>query len=281
MKRFDRPTFFDYVRRSPFGNRLAQRQVEGLESILAYAEKEHPSIDLRHLAYILATTFHETGGKMQPIREGFAKSDASARKILAKYPYAKPDVNTGHAYYGRGFVQLTWLENYARMGRLIGYDLVNNPDAAMDLDVALAILFEGMLRGDSTRGDFTGKSLEDYFNDTENDPVGARAIINGKDKAQLISNYHKAFLDSLVEARRVSQSSEPAKTPPEAAKPDGARLTTDKTIIGALTAGAGGAAASLIGAINNPWALVGFLVVAVGLFLVITGRIEIKKNSGA
>ena len=31
-------------------------------------------------------------------------------------------------YYGRGFIQLTWKENYQVLGKLTGYDLVNNPD---------------------------------------------------------------------------------------------------------------------------------------------------------
>lgn len=31
-------------------------------------------------------------------------------------------------YYGRGFIQLTWKENYDVLGKKTGYDLVNNPD---------------------------------------------------------------------------------------------------------------------------------------------------------
>lgn len=35
-------------------------------------------LDKRWLAYMLATAFHETGSRMQPVRETFASSDAQA-----------------------------------------------------------------------------------------------------------------------------------------------------------------------------------------------------------
>jgi predicted chitinase len=31
------------------------------------------------------------------------------------------------AYYGRGLVQLTWRNNYKKMGDLLGLDLVHHP----------------------------------------------------------------------------------------------------------------------------------------------------------
>lgn len=49
----------------------------------------------------------------------------------------------GYKYRGRGVIQLTGKDNYAHFGKLIGVDLVNNPDLAADPDVAakLAIAF--------------------------------------------------------------------------------------------------------------------------------------------
>jgi predicted chitinase len=51
-------------------------------------------------------------------------------------------------YYGRGFVQLTWKENYAALGKLTGYDLVNDPslmvgttDQAMEVCAKVAVEF--------------------------------------------------------------------------------------------------------------------------------------------
>src|SRR4051794_28194747 len=67
-----------------------------------------PSDDLRWLAYALATTFHETAATMLPIAEyGYG----------AGRPYGVSDFETDQTYYGRGFVQLTWRDNYARADR--------------------------------------------------------------------------------------------------------------------------------------------------------------------
>lgn len=186
--------FFGAIRSSLFHGKLTTAQVAGIESILKITSR---ITDRRHVAYMLATAYHETGEKMVPVREGFASTDAGARKIVAKYKYGAPDPVTGHVYYGRGHVQLTWAANYKTMGKLLGVDLYNNPDLALDPDLSARILMEGMLLGQSGKGDFTGKSLEDYFNACTDDPVGARRIINGTDKASKIASYHAAFLMAL------------------------------------------------------------------------------------
>lgn len=49
------------------------------------------------------------------------------------------DPNEGYKYRGRGMIQLTGKENYARYGNLIGIDLVNNPDLANDPKIAAQI----------------------------------------------------------------------------------------------------------------------------------------------
>ena len=85
------------------------------------------------------------------------------------------------------------------MGRLLGVNLLKNPELALVLETAIQIMFEGMLRGSSSVGDFTGKCLEMYFNDKIDDPKGARRIINGTDKATLIANYHYQFLKCLIQ----------------------------------------------------------------------------------
>ena len=63
----DRTTFFAYVRRTLFGGRLSQGQVDGLNAILDEWEYLDLS-DIRHLAYILATACHEVDKTMLPIR---------------------------------------------------------------------------------------------------------------------------------------------------------------------------------------------------------------------
>jgi putative chitinase len=187
----NRAAFFAACRVAPFGGRLTQAQVEGTSGILD-AWDHRGATDPRWLAYTLATAFHETGRRMQSVREGFAASDAAARKVVAAREYGKPDPVTGEVYYGRGLVQLTWAENYKRVGNRLGIDLYHHPDLA--LDDATWILVNGMIEGL-----YSGKMLEDYFNDTIDDPVRARKIVNGQDKAEPIAGYHAQFL-AAVEA---------------------------------------------------------------------------------
>ncbi|WP_342640956.1 glycoside hydrolase family 19 protein [Rhodoligotrophos ferricapiens] len=268
----NRETFFTYVRRAPFGGRLTQQQVDGLNAMLAFWEAWPKAVDRRHLAYILATVHHETGGRFAPVREGFATTDAGARKVVAKRAYGKPQAN-GHVYYGRGFVQLTWFQNYKKMGDLLGLDLADNPDLALDLHVSTEILFEGM-----AQGLFTGKKLSDYFNETADDPVNARRIVNGTDKARLIAGYHRNFLDAIKAAEAIVA---PPDVSPQAAKADGPPLAKDKTVWSVIGGAAASFCAGIFGAINNPYAFGAFAVGAVmAVGLAIYFRKEIREQFG-
>lgn len=190
----NRKHFFDTIRESLFHGSFTQPQVEGLDAILDRWEASGLT-DLRWLAYMLATCYHETARTMQPIEEyGKGAGYKYGKKVKRSgIPYALPD----KIYYGRGYVQLTWYENYETMGRLLGVDLLNNPELALHPNIASQIMFEGMTKGNSHFGDFTGKSLENYFNETKEDWVNARRIINGIDKAELIAGYGKEFFTAL------------------------------------------------------------------------------------
>ena len=166
-----------------FANTLKQPQVDGMNAILDAWEAKYAEGDDRWLAYALATTYHETDQHMQPIEE-YGKGRGM--------PYGKPDPATGKVYYGRGFVQLTWERNYKVMSDLLGVDFVDHPELALELDNATNILFIGMIKGL-----FTGKSLGDYFNSTNDDWVNARRIINGLDKAQAIAMYGHNFYSAI------------------------------------------------------------------------------------
>jgi putative chitinase len=192
----NRIIFYDRVRSDLFMGRLSQYQVDGMNVILDEWERRGLT-DLRWLAYMLATVKWETAHTMQPIAEyGQGRG----------YPYGRRDPETGQIYYGRGFVQLTWKRNYECMGRLLDLDLVGNPDLALSLGPATQILFEGMLRGDSEVGDFTGMALEDCFNDETEDWVKARRIINGTDRADEIAGIGRRFHAALVAATAEERS---------------------------------------------------------------------------
>jgi predicted chitinase len=176
------PAFFNKIRFSLFNGKLTEGQVDGIESILKQWDKSGYN-DPRWLAYILATAYHETARTMQPIEE-YGKGHG--RK------YGEPDVVTKKIYYGRGHVQLTWLENYVYWATRLGRDLVHHPEDALIPEVSTYILIHGMVDGT-----FTGRKLIRYFNDNSEDAVNARRIINGIDKAQLIASYYKKFLDAM------------------------------------------------------------------------------------
>lgn len=188
-----REAFFAEARRR-FG-RLSQAQVDGINTILAAAEGRQIS----HVAYILATAWHETAKTMQPVRETLAATDRQAVARLdqawkagklgsVKIPYWRYD-DTGRTWLGRGYVQLTHRTNYAKAAALVSADLLGDPSLAMRPDIAAKILVEGC-----TAGIFTGKRLSDYL---PGDYVGARRVVNGTDKAQAIAAYAVAFEAAL------------------------------------------------------------------------------------
>jgi len=171
---------------------LSQIQVDSINAILESCEK-HLISDPRHIAYILATAYHES--RFKPIEEiGKGKG----------YPYGKMlDMGAGpnkrvaytspnKLYYGRGFVQLTWRVNYKAFSKQLGVDLVERPELALQPDIAAEILVIGM-----QKGMFTGARLIDSFNKLENDPVEARTIVNGHDKAALIASYYYKIIKGL------------------------------------------------------------------------------------
>jgi putative chitinase len=197
----DRKTFFDRTRKGKLlGPVLDRSEVEGLDAILTASENK--GVNAARVAYMLATTYHETNGTMQPIRElggpGYltrmydikGARPTLARKMGNIYP------GDGIKFSGRGFVQLTWRSNYTTIGKRLGIDLVNNPDLALTLPVAARILVEGMLAGWFTGASLnrlpsSGRASLDQF-------IQARPIINGTDKAALIASYAIIFQEDLI-----------------------------------------------------------------------------------
>ena len=301
----NRTTFYSYVRNAPFGGRLSTTQVEGMEAILDKWESDPKYTDIRWLAYMLATVFHETAHTMQPVRETLLKSDAAVIRALDKAyasgklgqvskPYWRKD-ESGFAWYGRGGVQLTHRRNYETMGAILGIPLGRNPDLALDLKISVDILFEGMTKGLSNKGDFTKYSLEDYFNDKTDDPVGARRIINGTDKNNLIAGYHNSFLGALKKAVQAAETGKlPADASKEAAKPDDKPASSSVPVITTVSAIVGSGVIAQTGEIiekgsnalsiiQNPYqfASVGLIVLAlvILIYLFASGRLVLFRNS--
>lgn len=190
---------------------LTQQQVDGISRFLDIWDRGDTLRDDRHLAYGLATDYWETGRRMWPVREiGQGRGRRYGVKHAPRSSNSNLTVPNDHIYYGRGDVQLTWYDNYQLLGNLLKVDLVGEPDLALDPMVSARILVEGMMRGASSRGDFTGRALEDYFSSTKNDPVGARRIINGTDHDKEIAGIYEHWLRAVRFGLTDSLASAPA-----------------------------------------------------------------------
>ena len=208
----DRSAFFSTLRQrcaGVFGTSLSQAQVNGLDAILTEAERR--KTPLKWVAYILATTYHETAHTMQPIAE-YGKGKGRKYGVKGKY---------GQVPYGRGYVQLTWDYNYEKADKELGLRgaLLHNFDLAMSPKIAVQILFTGM-----EEGWFTGKGLSTYT-----DYLPMRRIINGTDKASLIAGYAEAFERALRNAG-YGQWVAPKPSVPELLKEEAAKPVIPKPV---------------------------------------------------
>lgn len=199
--KWSRDKFF-HSYRSTFG-KLSQDQVASLNFLLTAFEADARWVDIRHVAYALATIRHETAHTYEPISERGSAAYLSKYWTNAKIRRSLGNTEPADAqrYKGRGYVQITGRSNYTRFG------IADNPDKALEAQTAFEIMTRGM-----HEGLFTGKRLKDYINGDKCDYVQARRIINRLDKAKEIAAYARGFEEMLREAE--------GETPAEAvAKP--------------------------------------------------------------
>lgn len=224
--RFNRTKFFNALR--GWLGELSQQQVNGLTFILDAVEKDRFVTRIEWLAYMLATTKHETADTFQPIHEYggrnyFIRRYGSQTAVGRRLGNDTPE--EGAYYAGQGDVQLTGETNYekaeealrreypelvADFERRTGrhFDLtvgdqpndINDPKNAQDPAIAYAIMSYGM-----RTGMFTGLSLKKYTTANDFDELPARRIINGTDKAELIAGYFRKFMVILTVAKESFQ----------------------------------------------------------------------------
>lgn len=182
----DKQYFFEKYR-DQYGSQT-QSQINGLNTIIDEFELEPTLVDYKYLAYMLATVKHECDDTWQPIIE-------KGPYQYFKYLIGKLGIRNlaeANFYKGRGYVQITGKDNYAKFSKILDINLLENPELALVPKIATTIMFKGM-----TEGLFTGRKLSMYFNDYQEDPVNARRIINGKDKAELIAKYYNKIFGSF------------------------------------------------------------------------------------
>lgn len=180
---------------------------EGVRAMVREAAKAGIT-DKKELAIMLANTHHETGGfrqveenlrykpqtlmKLWPKR--FPTAD-KAQQLASAGPVAiansiygdrmgNSEPGDGWKYRGRGFIQLTGKENYARASKALGVDLVDDPDqvaADPEMAAASALYFWKANKRIGERA-------------KEGDVAGVRKIVNGgtiglEDTQKLASQY--------------------------------------------------------------------------------------------
>lgn len=208
-KSFDRERFYEAYRKE-FHDVLKQKNVDGLNKLLDFIERDPDMTNLKVTAYLLATIHHETywpptNERYLPIIEGggtvyFNQYDPVLAATQDLRNRAKRNGNTaegdGYKYRGRGYVQLTWKANYQKCGDKFGYDLVTNPDLALEPQLSYNIASYGM-----RTGIFTGRKIGEFINGSVAEYVKARGVINGRaDQARKIAMYTLKFERILAQS---------------------------------------------------------------------------------
>lgn len=170
---------------------LRDGTADGFRALLQMIDADQEVKDIRWQAYMLATVYWECARKWEPIEEiGKGKGHDYGNPVTLTI-----DDKTYHnTYYGRGYVQLTWLRNYRALSDALGLGdlLVTNPEKALERPTAYEIMSHGM-----RHGSFTGASLAHFTHEGILDYVNARRIINGTDQAATIAGYAQRFEELL------------------------------------------------------------------------------------
>lgn len=166
---------------------LTKAQCEAVRLLVMECEAQGVT-DLRQIAYVLGTVYHEC--RFKSIKEIRAKPGSDVWKMQEAYWH------TG--YYGRGFSQLTWLKNYKKFEAVVNMDLVKNPDLALIPKVGAMILVYGMKHGTFvSNGMASSIRLDRYFNETTTNWYDARRIVNGTFRAEMVAEAAQKILPLL------------------------------------------------------------------------------------
>lgn len=197
--------FYDVARATLFSGRITQSQLQLIQPLLSAALAAPPAT-VPMVAYIMATAHWETD--LFTSMEEYASGDA----YEGRADLGNTQPGDGKRFKGRGYVQLTGRRNYEWGALASGVDLIADPARAADPSIAARLIVDGMLGGR-----FTGKGIGLFINDAKTDFVGARAVVNGTDRAETIAGIARLYLAALLAGLSNPVSS--AKPVPSSADP--------------------------------------------------------------
>lgn len=215
----NRKKFYDQIRGTVFRGKISESQLAGMENLLDVWFNNYSDQNVQHLAYNLATAYHETAHTMQPIMERgrrsyFNKYNAGTRlgRVLGN-----TEPGDGYRFRGAGHVQSTGRRNARKATEELnkafnlGIDLEKNPEKRLDPFISAHSLFLGNLQGW-----WTGKGLMKYLDEDDIDEFGdymrARYVVNGRDQRTKIAQYAVRF-ENALRAAGYQQSKGPVPNP--------------------------------------------------------------------
>lgn len=112
--------------------------------ILATVSKEADFIPKSESLYYktaegLKKTYPSIFPTIESAKPYVGNSEATANKVYGG-KYGNTDIGDGYKFRGRGFHQLTFKGNYDKYGKMIGVDLVSNPERLNDPQIAADVL---------------------------------------------------------------------------------------------------------------------------------------------
>lgn len=228
---FNDTNFFNKLRSGLLGPTLDNDEIAGCQGILSAADAQ--KLPISWTAYILATAYHETQGRMcgkseslnysakrlravfgahritaaQAARYGRSSAHGADFEGIANTIYGGKwgEINLGNVlpgdgfkYIGRGAEHVTGRANYQKVDDELGLggELMARPDMLLDPVLAGKVIVSGMIRGRYR----SGRNLARYLprqGASMADWTAGRAIINPDANGKLIARYAWQFERAL------------------------------------------------------------------------------------
>jgi predicted chitinase len=187
---------------------------DSLKKVLQYAQSDNNLKEVSDLAYLLATAKVESDYSLQRWEsdylcnlQGKPYKDKPCDSALNYYRstangknnyYSLGTDKNGLPYFGRGLIQLTGKSNYQKYGDLIGVDLINDGDKALESknSYLIASSYLSNKRGGIYEKNGVKRNTFDLARD--NDLTLARKSVNGGSKGLSEVNTAYGFWKNLL-----------------------------------------------------------------------------------